>query len=162
MKAFLGIVEKIARFLNSISELFLVIMVGLTVIDVVLRFFGSSAITGAYELVAVMGGIVIAFAVPKTSWDRGHVFVDFFIENRSKAVKNTIYILTRIAGIIIMLLLSWSLVKKGMHLQKAGEVSMTLHVPYYPWCYAFGICFFIESITLLTDIFRVFVNREEK
>ncbi|MBN2402447.1 MAG: TRAP transporter small permease [Spirochaetes bacterium] len=162
MKAFLGIVKKVDYFLNTIAEFFLVIMVLLTVTDVLLRYFGSSAITGTYELVAIMGGIVIAFAVPQTSWDRGHVFVDFLIENRTPAVKNTIYIITRIIGIVVMFFLSWNLMKKGMHLQKAGEVSMTLHVPFYPWCYAFAVCFFIVGITLVADIFKIFNGGEQK
>lgn len=162
MKAFLKVVKKIDLWLNSISEITLVCMVLLTVTDVLFRVFGASPIVGTYEIVAVMGGIVIAFAVPKTSWDKGHVFVDILIENRSAAVKNTIFIITRIVGILIMAFLSWNLLKKGMHLQKSGEVSMTLHVPYYPWAYAFALCFLIESITLLTDIFKLFDNGEQK
>jgi TRAP-type C4-dicarboxylate transport system permease small subunit len=162
MKAFLGVINKIDHFLNSIAELFLVIMVLLTVTDVIFRVFGGSAIMGTYELVAVMGGIVIAFAVPRTSWDKGHVIVDLLIENRSAAAKNTVYVITRIVGVIVMLFLSWNLLRKGMHLQKAGEVSMTLHLPYFPWSYAFALCFFIESITLLTDIFRIFEKGEQK
>jgi TRAP-type C4-dicarboxylate transport system permease small subunit len=162
MKVFLGIINKIDIFLNSISEIILVCMVLLTVTDVLFRMFGASAILGTYELVGVMGGIVIAFALPRTSWDKGHVCVDLLIENRSEAVKNTFFVITRIIGIVIMAFVSWNLMLKGMHLYKAGEVSMTLHLPYYPWSFAFAFCFFIESITLLSDIFRIFDNGEQK
>ncbi len=150
MKAFLGVVKKIDIYLNSIAEIILVCMVLLTVMDILFRLFGRSAIMGTFELVGVMGGIVIAFSLPQTSWDRGHVFVDLLIENRSDAVKNTIFVITRIVGIIIMAFVAWNLIKKGMHLKEAGEVSMTLHLPYFPWSFAFGVCFLIESITLLS------------
>jgi TRAP-type C4-dicarboxylate transport system permease small subunit len=162
MKAFLGVVKKIDIYLNSIAEIILVSMVLLTVMDILFRLFGKSAIMGTFELVGVMGGIVIAFSLPRTSWDRGHVFVDLLIENRSAVAKNTIFVITRIVGIIIMAFVAWNLMKKGMHLKEAGEVSMTLHLPYFPWSFAFGACFLIESITLLADIFRIFDSGEEK
>ncbi len=162
MKALLGAIKRFNHLLNSLSEIILMVMVLLTVIDVILRMFRLSPITGTYELVAVMGAMVIGFALPKTTWDRGHVFVDILIENRSDAVKNVFFIITRIIAIVIMALVSWNLFKKGMHLQKAGEVSMTLHVPYYPWAYILSFCFLIESITLITDIVRIFDSGEQK
>jgi len=137
-------------------------MVLLTVADVIFRVIGATPILGTYELVGVMGGLVISFAVPKTSWDRGHVMVDILIEGRSEVVKNIFYIITRIMGIIIMFILGWNLIDKGLFLQKTGQVSPTLRMPYYPWVYAFGVCFFLESIILLTDIFRIFDSGEQK
>jgi TRAP-type C4-dicarboxylate transport system permease small subunit len=162
MKAFLGIIRRIANILNSLAEFFLVCMVFLTVADVIFRVIGATPILGTYELVGVMGGLVIAFAVPKTSWERGHVFVDILIEGRSDTVKNIFYVITRIMGIVIMFLVGWNLIDKGWFLQKTGQVSPTLRMPYYPWVYAFGVCFFVESITLLTDIFRIFDSGEQK
>ena len=148
--------------MNTVAEVALVFMMMLTVIDVVLRIFGKSPIVGTYELVAVAGAIVVGFAVPQTSWERGHVYVDFMIENRSAAVKNGFFIFTRIVGIIIFALLSLNLLKKGMHLYKTGEVSMTLQIPYYPVAYALALCFFVECLTLITDIFKIFDTGKQK
>jgi TRAP-type C4-dicarboxylate transport system permease small subunit len=162
MKAFLGVVRKIDNFLNSIAEIVMVCMVLLTVMDILFRLFGRSAIMGTFELVGVMGAIVISFSLPQTQWDKGHVIVDLLIENRSEAVKNAFFIFTRIAGIVIMAFASWNLVLKGMHLYTAGETSMTLHLPYFPWPFIFAVCFLMESITLLTDIFKIFDNGEQQ
>jgi TRAP-type C4-dicarboxylate transport system permease small subunit len=162
MKAFLSVVNKIDNFLNSIAEIIMVCMVLLTVLDVLLRVFGRSAIMGTFELVGVMGAIVISFSLPRTQWDKGHVIVDLLIENRSEAVKNTFFVITRIVGIVVMAFVSWNLVIKGMHLYTAGETSMTLHLPYFPWPFIFAFCFLLESITLLTDIFRIFENGEQQ
>ena len=51
----------------------------ITVVDVILRFF-SKPITGTYELVFLGGAVVIGCAIPRTSWEGGHVNVDFAIE----------------------------------------------------------------------------------
>lgn len=142
--------------MNTLAGVVLVFMMLLTVADVVLRIFGT-AILGTYELVAVSGAIVVGFAVPQTSWGRGHVCVDFAIENRSAVVKNTIFIITRLLGICLFALLSFYLFRKGIHLYKTGEVSLTLHIPYFPAAFGLSFCFFIECFTLITDIFKTFM-----
>ena len=38
-------------------------------------------------------------------------------------------------------LLSWNLLVKANHLYMSGEVSMTLHIPYYPACVRTGVLF---------------------
>ncbi len=161
MKVFIKIFKKINYWLNSISEFLLFFMMMLTVSDVILRSFGSP-ILGTYELVSMIGALIVGFSVPQTSWDRGHVFVDFMIENRSSAIKNSFFIATRIIGIITIVILSYTLFVKATTLYRSGEVSMTLHVPYYPVAYVLSFCFAIEAFTLLTDIFKIFKSEEAK
>lgn len=152
-------IRKSTIWMNTIAEIVLVVMMLLTVADVFLRTFGTP-IVGTYELVALAGAIVIGFAVPRTSWERGHIFVDVLIENRPKAVKNCFFVATRIVGIALYALLSWNLLKKGMVLQRSGEVSLTLQIPFYPAAYALSLCFLIQCFSLLADILRM--NEEQQ
>ena len=160
MGAFIAVFRKMSSWMNALAGIVLFFMMMLTVVDVVLRIFGT-ALLGTYELVAVSGAIVVGFAVPQTSWGRGHVCVDFLVENRSAAIKNTVFAITRIMGIILFALLSFYLFRKGIHLYKTGEVSLTLHIPYYPAAYGLAFCFFIECFVLITDIFRIFTAEGE-
>jgi len=146
--------------MNTVAEAVLFGMMMLTVVDVCLRLFGKP-LTGTYELVAVAGAVVIGFAVPQTSWERGHVYVDFLIENRSTAVRNAVYTFTRIVGVIIFALLSYNLLVKGVHLYESGEVSLTLHIPYYPAAMSLALCFFVECLCLIADIFRTYTEEEQ-
>ena len=155
MGAFVAVFKRLSSWMNTLAGIVLFLMMMLTVVDVVLRIFGT-ALLGTYELVAVSGAIVVGFAVPQTSWGRGHVCVDFLVENRSQAVRNAVFIITRIMGICLFGLLSLYLFKKGIHLYRTGEVSLTLHIPYYPAAYGLAFCFFIECFVLITDIFRIF------
>jgi len=160
MGAFIAVFRKMSGWMNGLAGIVLFFMMMLTVVDVVLRIFGT-AILGTYELVAVSGAIVVGFAVPQTSWGRGHVCVDFLVENRSAAVKNTVFAITRIMGICLFALLSFYLFRKGIHLYRTGEVSLTLHIPYYPAAYGLAFCFFIECFVLITDIIRIFTPEGE-
>ena len=160
MDAFIALFKRLSNWMNSLAGVVLFLMMMLTVVDVVVRLFGT-AILGTYELVAVAGAIVVGFAVPQTSWGRGHVYVDFLIENRSDAVKNAVFIATRILGICLFALLSFYLLKKGIHLYRTGEVSLTLHIPYYPAAYGLAFCFFIECFALIADILKIYTVEDK-
>jgi TRAP-type C4-dicarboxylate transport system permease small subunit len=95
--------------------------------------------------------------VAQTSWDRGHIYVDFLVEKRSDAVRKIFFVSTRILGIAIFALLAWNLFLKAGHLHKSGEVSMTLHIPYYPAAYSLAFCFAAECLVLVADVFRIFI-----
>ncbi len=65
-------VRGVSRFLNVIAGIALTFMMSLTVADVILRYF-KRPIVGTYELVALSGVVVVGFAVPFTSWQRGNI-----------------------------------------------------------------------------------------
>jgi len=156
---FITAIKRSSAWLNVGSEITLVIMMMLTVLDVTLRTLGKP-IVGTYELVALAGAVVIGFAVPQTSWERGHVFVDVLIENRSSLVRNCFFVGTRLVGIGIYALLSWNLLRKGMVLYRAGEVSLTLAIPFYPAAFALSLCFFVQCFSMIGDILRMAEPKE--
>ncbi len=155
MKVFVKACKKFFKWMNTIAEAALFIMMMLTVMDVIMRRFFGSPVVGIYDLVTMMGAVVVGFSLSQTSWDKGHVMVDFMIENRSKAVKNGFIVATRIVGIVLFALVSLNLVRKGIHFYGSGETSMTLRVPMYPVTFVLAFCFFVQCFSLITDIFRI-------
>ena len=160
MKGFLDKVHGLSRFINVIAGISLTFLMVLTVADVILRRF-KIPIIGTYELVAFSGAIVIGFSLPLTSWMRGHIFVDFFIQRFSKKTQNAFNIGTRCVVIVLFVLISWNLIKYGLDLQKSGEVSLTLRMPFYPVAYGVGIACFIQCLVLLCDIVKIFGGHYE-
>jgi TRAP-type C4-dicarboxylate transport system permease small subunit len=154
MEGFLNKIRELSRFVNLIGGIALTFIMSLTVADIVLRFF-RMPIVGTYELVAFSGAVVIGFAVPLTSWMRGHVYVDFLIFKFPQKRRNMINMVTRFLGICLFVMIGWNLISYGMDLQKSGEVSLTLHVPFYPVAYGVGVCCFIQCLVLLCDILKI-------
>jgi len=132
----------------------------LTVTDIILRSL-RRPIVGTYELVAFAGAVVIGFSVPFTSWLRAHIYVDFFILKFPKKVKDFFNIVTRCLVIVLFIMIGWNLMKYGMDLQKSGEVSLTLQMPFYPVAYGIGVCCFIQCIVLICDIIKIFGGEYE-
>ena len=65
----------VSRVFGTIAGWTLVGMMLLTAADVILRAF-RRPILGTYEIVSLLGAIVIAFAMPQTTLQEGHVSVE--------------------------------------------------------------------------------------
>ncbi len=72
-----------------------------------------------------------------------------------------VHILTRLMGLGLFGLIGWNLFKMGMDLHRSGEVSPTLHVPFYPIVYGVGIACLVQSLVLFCDILKVLREQYE-
>ena len=160
MEGFFKLINGISRFLNVIAGISLTFLMLLTIADVVLRIF-RRPVVGTYELVAFSGAVVIGFSMPLTSYVRQHIFVDFFILKFTKKVRDIFNIATRCLVIVLFLLVGWNMFKYARDLQKSGEVSLTLQMPFYPVAYGVGICCFILCLVFVCDIIKIFKGEYE-
>lgn len=160
MTRMLAVVNKVARLMNVIAGAALTFIMLLTVADVIMRYLGRP-ILGSFEAVAFTGAIVIGFALPLTSWTKGHIYVDFILDKVGEQQRQIVMIWTRIINILLFLATGIFLFLKGIYLYKAGEVSLTLQMPYYPMAFALGICCFVHCVVSVCDIVRIVGGRYE-
>lgn len=159
MNSLIGAVKRFSSWMNGLSGIVLFLMMMLTVVDVGLRIFWKP-ITGTYELVAMAGAVVVAFAIPQTSWDNAHIFVDFLLEKRSRAVKTAFGCFTKLLGVMLFVMLGYYLLLKSNHLFRSGDVSLTLGIPYYPVAYGLAFCAFLQAFVLVLHMVMLFKNGE--
>ncbi len=160
MERLLNGVGRLSRFINVIAGLAITFIMFLTVLDVILRSF-RRPIVGTYELVAFSGAVVVGFAIPLTSWMRGHIYVDFFTGKLSRTARSIFNLFTRCLGIGLFFLIGWNLIKVGMDLQQSGEVSLTLQLPFYPVAYGVAVSCFVQCLVLLMDMVKIFRGEYE-
>lgn len=160
MKGFLAFIFRLSKGEQTIAGVTLTVMMLLTVTDVILRSWGRPLL-GTFELVAFLGAIVVGFSVPFTSWVRGHIYVDFFLCKLPGRARKGVQILTRLLSLGLFAMIAWNLVKMGMDLQRSGEVSLTLQLPFFPIVYAVGACCFTQCLVLAADIVKILENRYE-
>jgi len=155
MQRFQEIVSKLSRFLAVIAGITLVFVMLLTVLDVILRYFGYP-ITGVYDLVALGGAIIIGFTMPLAAEKRIHVFMEMAFQGHSRTVKQILNLLTRLIVFGISFVVAWNLIRLGIDFRRTGEVSLTIRIIYYPIAIGLGACFFIQMLVLVVQIFQVF------
>jgi TRAP-type C4-dicarboxylate transport system permease small subunit len=160
MDSFLAAVLRVSKALNVLAGTAAVLMIGITVFDVLLRAVGHPVV-GAYEIIGLIcGPIVIGFAVPLTSWDRGHVSMDILLPLLGKRSRNLTRSATRVVCILLFAFIAYNLFWIGDEFRTSGEVSQTLRIPFYWVTYAVGLCCVMECMVFVCDIVRFW--REER
>jgi TRAP-type C4-dicarboxylate transport system permease small subunit len=154
MGGFQNVVLRLSNWMHVVAGIALTFIMLLTVSDVVLRLFGHP-IVGTFELVGLGGAVVIGFGIPITSWNRGHIFVDFMINWFSPKVRDGFNVVTRLVSIGLFILVGWNLFVLGNDLLKSGEVTLTRQLPFYPVAYGLGICCFIQCLVLICDLAKI-------
>ncbi len=153
MQTLLRTVSRISEAMNAVAAVVLSFMILLTVADVILRIF-KSPIIGTYEMVALSGAVTIGFSIPLTSWMRAHINMDFVIVKLTPRAKAAVNVITKCCGMGLFLILGWNLIILGTDIYRAGEVTPTRHIPFYPMIYGIGICCFYQCIVLFCDMVR--------
>ena len=158
MRVFGLLVKALSYFLYCISCIAIVSIMFLTVLDVILRKVGTP-IDFAFEVVCILAGVVIAFALPQTSLTLGHVCVEFLKTRIPKKWMKAVNVFTRCIGIGIFVIIGWNAIRLGNHLLEAGQYSPILKIPEFPLAYGLGLCCFVECLVLF---YMLLDNFEEK
>ncbi len=149
-----------SRGLSVIAGASLVVLMTLTLVDVVLRGF-RRPIAGTYELVAFMGALVIALAMPLTQRARGHIYVEVIVSRLSRRARDAFHVVTRLMVMALFTVIGVNLVKYGLGLIRTGEVSLTLQVPFWPFAFAMAAACFLQCLVGAGEIIRIFRGQFE-
>jgi TRAP-type C4-dicarboxylate transport system permease small subunit len=160
MKGFFAAIKTLSRYMYRISGVALGCILFLTVADVIMRMF-NRAITGIYDLTMLLGGVVVGLAIPLSTWEKAHVYMDFLIDKGPPGLRKILTTITTCCGIFLFLMLGWDLILFGIRLHKVGEVSGTIHLPIYPFTLGIGVSFLLTTLVLLDQLVAVF-RQEEK
>jgi len=134
-----------------IAAMAIVVMMSLTCADVILRMF-RRPIPGTYEIVSFLGAVAVSFAMAHTTAKRGHVAVSLLVQLFPKRLQDIIESIVSIFGVVLFGLIAWQSVLYGMDCQRAGEVSLTLQLPFYPVIYGVALSAVVVCLVLLVDL----------
>ncbi len=151
MKMIFTALDKFSGFLKIIGAIALTIMMLLTVMDVIGRFF-KHPIFGSVELVGFLATIVVAAALPYTYKVDGHVGVEILVRLLSKKAQIGFDIFTRSLSLILFSLITWQMFIYAKDIHETGEVSMNLEFPIYYLVYLLAFGMLIFSVTILETI----------
>jgi TRAP-type C4-dicarboxylate transport system permease small subunit len=152
MNAWHAVLQNTSRVMYGIAGAALAGIMFLTVADVFLRLF-KLPILGTFEIVSLLGAVVIGFAIPQTTLERGHVLMDFLTGRLPLGGQRLFHLITRLLAVVTFYIIGWNLYKLGNDLRQTGQVSLTLKIPEYPLAYGIAFCCLFECVVLLSDLF---------
>lgn len=154
-------VTRVSSLFNLIASASLFFMIMLTCSDVFMRYFFNRPIAGAYDLVGLMGAVLVSFAMPYTMLVKGHVAVEILMQNLSRGKQVVIETGTHVLAVLLFLMLLWQSLTFARHMKSVGEVTPTLHLPFYPILYCMAVCFFVLCLTVVVNLLRIWMKGEE-
>ena len=110
-----------------------VLMMGVTVVDVVLRWFGTG-VPGAYELVTVGMRLLIPLALPYVFLIGGHVAVEMLVDRFPSRLRKAVTRAGALLATAVMAFMTVAVVKRAMTVAGSGEFTADLGLPVvYYW-----------------------------
>jgi TRAP-type C4-dicarboxylate transport system permease small subunit len=146
---------------NMLASASLVGMMLLTCADVFMRYVFSRPIIGTYDLVSLMGAVLVSFAMPYTMLKKGHVAVEILVQYLSRGKQLAIETFTHLLGISLFTVLIWQAILLSRDMKAAGEVTTTLLLPFYPILYCMAVCFFGLCLAILVNLLHIWTKREK-
>lgn len=156
-------IEKFVNWLadkvNWLSAAAVAFIMFLTVADVFMRLFGHP-ISGTYEIVGFVGALIISFALPYTSIQKGHIAVDFLMMKMPWLVRVIVNAINAFIAMVLFGIISWQSVIYAVSLKNSGEVSATLQMPVYPFIYGVAVGCALLCVVLFIEFLRQFKGAE--
>jgi TRAP-type C4-dicarboxylate transport system permease small subunit len=154
------LISVLGKVFDAIAGCALVAMMSITILDVILRYVGVP-IVGTYEIVSILGGLVVGCALPQTSVEKSHIIMDFLFEKLPQRMRVRFLFVTRIAVMVLFFLFGWNLLGMARMFYESGESSMTLTLPLYPAVFIIGICCFVECLVMLAELVNI-IRRDDE
>ena len=150
--------EGLAKLIEWAGVIGVLVMLSITVIDVIgAKVFlqplrGATEIIGFAQIVAISGAIAIGLFL------RRHIAIEFFLERLPVNAQRGINILVSLLGLFLFAVLCRYSYSYGLSLKKAGEISSSAHIPFYP--FAFVISFFaaVAALFFINEILQTFMG----
>ncbi len=147
------ILERLILILKVAAGLCLMSMVILTCADVVGSQF-DNPVLGSEELVGLMGSLLLAFALPVTHHERGHIGVDLLYRYFPPQIKLATDVAINLIGSVFFFLIAWQSYLYAAEIKRVGQVSATICFPIHLILYGVSFACLVLALVILFDFFR--------
>jgi TRAP-type C4-dicarboxylate transport system permease small subunit len=97
--------------------------------------------------------------MPYTMLQKGHVAVEILILHLSRGKQLIIETFTHLVGLSLFVVLIWQAILVAGDMKAAGEVTPTIHFPFYPILYCMAVCFFGLCLAILVNLLHIWKKR---
>lgn len=134
-------------------------LMGLTVVDVTLRYLFNAPLYGAHDVGKLMLLTMIALSVAYSARTGGQVVIAFFSRWMGPRLAGFTEAGARIAVIAMLLILSWQLWLSSDGAAAFGEASLALGIPFGPFYILLAVGMLLYAVVLAAELFLIFRGR---
>jgi TRAP-type transport system small permease protein len=156
-----GIIERLERALEIFSKwativaaIALMLMLVISIVDVLGNKIFNHPLRGTAEYISFLAVITIAFAMAYSLIEKAHVQIDVFTDKLPARFKASIELFIMLASLSLFVLLGWSSINYGIELYRSNTLSMTQHIPIFPFAYAVAFACLPACFYLILEFLR--------
>ncbi len=124
--------KRMSNILAVFASLILLLVMMITFVDVVGRYFFDSPVNFAVELIQLGMGLLVLFGLAITTLERGHIAVDLVESVASRSVKRLLAKFAALCGLVFIALIAWRLWDRGVKFLGDGLATDILFLPVWP------------------------------
>jgi len=143
----------VERFFNGVAAAIVVFMMGLTTVDVALRYLFNSPLAGVYTLCEMLMVGIVYLAIAYVQQQKGHVRVDVLIDHLQGPPRLAFELGTLILALVSFSLMTWQAGRLAWDAWVTGDYAMGLiEYPFWPTKFAMTFGLGLLCLRLVTDI----------
>jgi TRAP-type transport system small permease protein len=152
--SFLGrIANPMSRAMSGVGAGVLVLMMFLTAMDVLLRYFLNRPISGAMEITQYMMLIVVVSGLAHCTVEKSHIRVEVLIERCPPKVQTMLYAFTSLLSLGLFSLITRQAVVYAGFFLDANLTSPVLFIPAYPFAIILALGTAVFCLALVAEFF---------
>lgn len=149
----LDFVDRAVRFIALWGGgLMIVSLMGITVIDVTLRYFFGSPIFGARDVSKLIMLTIVALSVAYSARTGGQVSIELFTGMMGPHITRFTEVFVRLIAIVMLIILTWRLWISGLNASRFGETSLALEIPFKPFYFILSIGMLLYAVVLIAEL----------
>ena len=130
-------------------------LIGLTFIDVILRYLFAAPILGATDVLQMGMVVVISLAFPFTWRTGGHIVVDLFPDYGLAALTRLRDLAVRMIALVIFVILSWRSWIRADTAELFHEATNMIEIPFQPLFWVLAAASAFQAIVLGVEALRI-------
>ncbi len=147
------IVNHLALRISQIAQLALVMVMLVIVVNIFMRAWWKP-LTGSYELVEILGAVILSMGVAYCAVNRGHVTVSLLVDSLPPRLQGVIEIITNAVSLTFISLISWGLLQYSSNVHRRNLATSSLDIPLYPVYYLVACGMIMLALTVLVDLIK--------
>lgn len=136
---------------GALSAVLLVVMLAITSVDVIGRYFFNAPLRGAFEISEVAMALLIFAGLPLVCLERGHVSMTMLTEYLGPRGRRIQAVATNLVSAVVLGVLAWQLWKLATRLLGYGDATLFLGIPLGPVAILMGALAGLSGLLLLVN-----------
>lgn len=143
--------RRLSNALAAFACAVLLVVMMITFVDVVGRYFFNAPVTFAVELIQLGMGLLVLFGLAITTLERGHIAVDI-LENVVPPFMRAVFAwLAALSGVAFIGLIAWRLVDRGLTFLDDGLATDVLFLPVWPVVLFMGLAACVAAFVAIAQ-----------